>query len=58
MPSVASSVPDVLRTSTKKRSKTVVVVVSLDVTLSQNVRLAVAVDGIAIVWYSVPLALL
>jgi hypothetical protein len=49
--------PDVLRTSTNRRSRIAVVVLSFEVTFSQKVRLPVAVDGIAIVWYSVPLAL-
>jgi len=47
-----------LRTSTYRRSCTVVVVVSLDVTLSQNVSVPVALAGTATVWYNVPFALL
>ena len=44
-----------LRTSTNILSYCVDVVVSLDVTFSQNVRLALAVDGIVTCWYIEPL---
>jgi hypothetical protein len=46
--SVVSSAPDVLRTSTKIVSYCVVVVVSDDVTFSQNVKFLVAPLGMVI----------
>jgi hypothetical protein len=47
--SVASNVPEVLRTSTKNLSNIVVVVVSLVVIFNQNVRLGAVPLGIEIV---------
>ncbi len=54
MASVVSSVPDVLRTSTKSLSYCVVVVVSLDETFNQNLRLGEPPDGIETCWYAAP----
>ena len=49
VPSVESSVPDVFLTSIKNLSNCVVVVVSLDVMFSQNVRFGEQPAGMVIV---------
>ncbi len=56
LPSVPSNAPEVLRTSTKTKSKAVDRD-SLVVMLSQNVRFAGWPAGMLTVWYSAPLAL-